>query len=99
MKFYIPRQLDKELRKEKSLIDHSVIIASIISPLATIPQAVTIWQGDVEGVSIVMWIIFLLCSVVTVSYTILHRLRSLYLAQAAWVLMEVIILFGLYVNS
>jgi hypothetical protein len=60
MKLHIPRELDKELKKEKSLIDRLAILAGISGPLATIPQAINVWNGEVAGVSVVMWVLLFL---------------------------------------
>ena len=99
MKLHIPRELDKELQKEKSLIDHLALIAGIVGPLATIPQAINVWNGEVAGVSLLMWILFTIGTVILIIYSILYRLKSLFIAEVIWLIMEIVILVGLYVNS
>lgn len=99
MKLHIPRQLDKELQKEKSLIDHLALIAGIVGPLATIPQAITVWSGNIEGVSTLTWVLFLGVSLVLFVYSLLYKLKSLLIAETVWIVMEIIILVGIFWNS
>jgi uncharacterized protein with PQ loop repeat len=98
MKLHIPRELDKELKKEKSLIDNLAILAGISGPLATIPQAISVWTTGGEGVSVFMWVLFLAGSIILFIYSILYRLKSLFIAEAIWILMEIIILLGIFIN-
>lgn len=99
MQFHIPRQLDKELQKEKSLIDRLAILAGVIGPIATIPQAISVWSGATEGVSFIMWALFFLGSIILFFYSILYRLKSMLITQAAWLLMEIVVITGLLVKS
>lgn len=99
MKLHIPRELDKELKKEKSLIDFLALSAGIVGPLATIPQAINVWNGETAGVSVVMWVLFLVGTIILIVYSILYRLKSLFIAELLWLIMEIVILLGLFVNS
>ncbi len=99
MKLHIPRELDKELQKEKSLIDHLALIAGIVGPLATIPQAINVWNGETAGVSILMWVLFLIGTLVLIVYSVAYRLKSLFVAELLWLIMELVILLGLFVQT
>lgn len=99
MQFHIPRNLDKELQKEKSLIDRLAILAGIVGPLATIPQAIGVWSGAADGVSFVMWILFLFGSIILFTYSILYRLKSMLITQIAWLTMEIVVITGLLVKN
>jgi uncharacterized protein with PQ loop repeat len=99
MKLHIPRELDSELKKEKSLIDNLAILAGISGPLATIPQAINVWSGEIAGVSMLMWIIFLLGTLILIFYSILYRLKSLFIAEVIWLFMEILIIVGILVNQ
>jgi uncharacterized protein with PQ loop repeat len=99
MKLHIPRELDIQLKKEKSIIDFLAIIAGIVGPLATIPQAINVWSGQTDGVSLLMWILFTLVSIIFLIYSILYRLKSLFIAEIIWIIMEVIILTGIVIKG
>jgi uncharacterized protein with PQ loop repeat len=99
MKLHIPRELDKELQKEKSLIDKLAILAGISGPLATIPQAINVWNGETAGVSVLMWVLFLVGTIILIAYSVLYRLKSLFIAEVIWLIMEIVILVGIFLNT
>jgi hypothetical protein len=98
MKLHIPRELDKELKKEKSLIDNLALLAGVAGPLATIPQAISVWTIGSEGVSVLTWVLFLAVSNIFLVYSVLYRLKSLFISSVIWIIMETIILLGIYLG-
>jgi hypothetical protein len=99
MKLHIPRDLNKQLYKEKSLIDHVAMTVCVVGPLASIPQAINIWTGNADGVSVITWSMFLIISTTMLIYALLYKLKALIISEILWILVAIIILIGIFIKT
>ncbi len=79
-------------------VDRLVLVVAVLYPLSTIPQILDIWVGrNVQGVSLLTWLLFLVLQSILLAYGIVHKDRKLTLMWALWVLMYVLVVAGLVV--
>jgi uncharacterized protein with PQ loop repeat len=81
--------------KKNSFIEKAAYFVALAGPLSSIPQMWEIWMDrDAAGVSFVTWTLFMLTSLVWLSYAIVQKDRPLIISNALWVVVEAIIMVG-----
>ena len=87
-------------KEHKYIIDKVVMFTGLIGPIASIPQAITIYSAqDAEGVSIITWGLFIVTNAALLIYAIVHKLPALILSNICWVIIEVIVVAGILMYS
>lgn len=86
-------------KKKASVFDRLIIVVSIIYPLSSLPQLIGVYSGSTEGVSILSWLIFLLCASLFFAYGIRHRVTPMIIANALWIMVDSTIVIGLLLNA
>lgn len=86
-------QLDKTaykfLKKEQTAIDRMMLLVGSLTPLATIPQIITIYSAQsVANVSLITWVLYDLSAVLFLAYAILHKLPPLIISSTLWILVD-----------
>ena len=81
--------------KKKKFIEKAAYVVALAGPLSSIPQMWEIWMDrNAAGVSFVTWTLFLVTSLVWLSYAIVQRDRPLIVSNSLWVVVEAIIMVG-----
>ena len=71
------------------------MVASIIHPLTTIPQVVTIYQTqNASGVSLITWLGFMVIGGIFLAYGIVHKLTPFIVNQVIWFILDLLIVVG-----
>lgn len=86
-------------KKKASAFDRLIIVVSIIYPLSSLPQLIGVYSGNTEGVSILSWLIFLVCASLFFTYGIRHRVTPMIVANALWIIVDSTIVIGLLVRA
>lgn len=77
-----------------------MMIASIIQPLAAVPQVIKIWtEQSAVGVSLWTWLGFSAVGVVFLFYGIMHRLKPFIINQIIWFVLDALIVLGIVLYS
>jgi len=94
-------EFQKHIQKKKKItvFDTVVIIASFLYPLSSIPQAIQIFHGSTDGVSIYSWISFAVFAAIFLTYGLKHRIVPMIITNSLWVVMDSIVIVGLLLNS
>ncbi len=90
--------LFKYLRKKqnKTKVDHLMSAAAVIFPLTAVPQVIQLYSSrQATGVSLSMWVGFLVFGIVFLCYGIAHRLKPYILMQILWITVDVAMLVGI----
>jgi hypothetical protein len=85
----------KSLSKQDAMFDRAVLFISVIYPLTAIPQLVGILKGNIDGVSVVSWAGFLMCSGVFFIYGLRHRVWPMILSNMLWVVVDGLVVAGI----
>lgn len=82
-------------KRQKAFIDKYIYLAVIIGPLMTLPQVYDIWIKGSREVSIISWVSYLFVAVIWLFYGIKHREKPIILVQLIWIVLDLMIIFGL----
>ena len=78
------------------IIGYLMYAVAVITPLSNLPQITQLYQTKVTtGLSITTWTMYLLFGLVPLTYALLHRIRPLIISNILWVVVEVIMLYGI----
>jgi len=94
-------EFQKHIQKKKKItfLDTLVIVASFLYPLSSIPQAIQIFHGSTDGVSIYSWISFAVFASIFLTYGLKHRITPMIITNSLWLVMDSIVIVGLLLNS
>lgn len=85
----------KRTKKSKSTIDWLIYAAVILGPLMTIPQLSLIWIDGKKDSSLISWSSYLLIAFLWLAYGIKHKEKPIIAVQAAWIVLDALIVIGL----
>jgi uncharacterized protein with PQ loop repeat len=78
-------RLHAHKRKQRDVPPTLMWIAAISSPLATLPQIISIYQThNVHGVSLTTWLLFALTPLVWLTYGLIHKDKFIIVNNALW---------------
>lgn len=92
--------LHKHLSKKKEItfLDRLAMAASFISPATGVPQAIDVYHGRVQGVSLPSWIGFMIFSVLFTLYGLIHKVKPMVIANLLWLLVEGTVVAGIIIH-
>jgi len=94
---YISIQPHEKATKKKPLnyFDILVLVVSVMYPLSAIPQAISVFQGNTEGVALLSWIFFLMCAALFLVYGIKRKVLPMIISNSIWIIMDLLVVIGL----
>jgi len=94
-------EFQKHIQKKKKItvFDTVVIIASFLYPLSSIPQAIQIFHGSTEGVSLYSWVSFAIFASIFLTYGLKHRITPMIITNSLWIIMDTIVIVGYLLNN
>lgn len=88
-------QKTKSPPKRSPAFDRLVLFVSILYPLSAIPQLIDIFHGSSEGVSIISWAGFLVCSGLFLVYGLRHQVWPMIISNMLWVVVDGLVVIGI----
>ena len=80
-------------------LDKVLAAMSIVTILATVPQALNVWIGpDASGVSLVSWVAYFMAACLWFVHGVRRHDRSIYLACIGWMCLDAAIVIGVLVR-
>lgn len=86
-------------KKKLSAFDKSAIVASFLYPMSGIPQMIDVVNGNVEGVSLLSWVGFLVFSTWFFIYGVVHRITPMIITDFLWIIVDSTIVISLLVHQ
>lgn len=83
------------LKKKMTPLDQIVLLVSVGYPLSALPQAVQVFQGNAEGVSIISWLSFLICASLFLAYGLKNKVFPMIISNTLWIAMDGLVVVGL----
>ena len=80
-------------------LDTIVMVVSVLYPLSALPQVVTVFSGYTEGVSILSWIVFMLCAGLFLLYGVKRRVMPMIISNSIWLVMDGLVIAGIFIHS
>jgi uncharacterized protein with PQ loop repeat len=89
MRLQLDKTAYKFLKKEQTAIDRMMMLVGSLTPMATIPQIITIYSAQsAANVSLLTWVLYCLSAVLFLSYAVLHRLPPLIISSVLWIIVD-----------
>lgn len=85
-------------KKNRALLDKVVSSASYIYPLSGLPQLLLVFGGEIEGVSVVSWVMFASFSALFLAYGIVHKVKPMIVVNLLWLVMDILIVLGTLIH-
>jgi len=83
-------------KRDTSFIYRLTLVAAVMQPLMTLPQAIQIYTTqDATGVSLWTWLGFLFFGSIFLLYGITYRLKPIIVAQSLWFAMQLSVVVGI----
>ncbi|MGK2896172.1 MAG: hypothetical protein ACSLEY_01020 [Candidatus Saccharimonadales bacterium] len=82
-----------------TLFDKLVFGVSLLYPLSALPQVFDIFYSNSEGVSILSWTIFMLCSALFLAYGLKHKVPPMIVSNSLWVVVDGLVITGLLLKT
>jgi uncharacterized protein with PQ loop repeat len=86
-------------KKQKNVLDRIVGVAAFLYPMTALPQIILVFRGEVDGVSIVSWVGFLIFSSLFLIYGLVHRIKPMIVTNVLWVSVDSLIIFGVVAHQ
>lgn len=85
-------------RKDRKLVDKTMMFVSVVAPLLALPQVWEIYsQKMAENVSLFTWASFALFAIIYLLYGIVHRLKPLIITNILWLAVEAAVIAGIII--
>lgn len=85
-------------RKQRTLLDHVAAAGAFVYPLTGLPQLLLVFRGEINGVSVMSWLGFLLFSLLFFAYGVVHRIKPIMITNLLWIVIDAMIVTGLIVR-
>lgn len=82
-------------RKKLTFFDSLVVCVSVAYPLSALPQAIQVFQGSTEGVSVLSWCSFLACAFLFLVYGIKHKVLPMIISNSLWIITDSLVVAGI----
>ncbi len=86
-------------KRQVTLIDKIAIIVAFIYPASGLPQAVEVFQGNIEGVSVLTWASFIAFSVFFLVYGLVHKITPMVITNILWIVVDGSVVVGVLMNG
>ncbi len=84
--------------KDTSLLYRLTLVAAVMQPLMTIPQAIQLYTThDAAGLSLLTWLGYSIIGLVFFAYGIKYHLLPIVLAQSFWFVLQMSIVVGVLI--
>lgn len=88
--------MKKRQSNELGFLYRLTLVAAVVQPLMTLPQAVQIYTTqDAKGVSLFTWLGFLIFGAIFLAYGIKYRLKPIVVAQSLWFVLQLSVVIGI----
>jgi uncharacterized protein with PQ loop repeat len=72
---------------------------SLVTMAMTVPQALSVWRGHAQGVSILSWATYLVSAFLWLAYGLRKRDRTIYIPCLGWIALDAAIVFGILIRG
>ncbi len=79
-------------------LDRIVLVISVLYPLSAVPQIIDVFAGRAQGVSIISWSIFLICTAFFLTYGIRRKVLPMIVSNSLWVVMDTLVIVGISIQ-
>ena len=81
------------------MFDRIVLVVSVLYPLSALPQALAVFSGRSEGVSLLSWGFFLVSASLFLTYGIRRKVLPMIISNSIWLVMDIMVVTGLLIGG
>ena len=96
---YIHVKRPKLFKKKLTPFDAVVMCVSVAYPLSALPQAISVFQGHAEGVSLISWLSFLACATLFLVYGLKNKVYPMIVSNTLWIAMDSLVVIGIVAQT
>lgn len=96
---YIHLKRPKLFKKKLTPFDAVVMCVSVAYPLSALPQAIAVFQGHAEGVSLISWLSFLACATLFLIYGLKNKVYPMIISNTLWIAMDGLVVVGILTQT
>ena len=88
----------KDVDRDKSILYRLTLIAAVMQPLMTLPQAVQLYMThDAHSLALATWLGYTIFGLVFLAYSIKYRLVPIIVQQSLWFVLQASVVVGIVV--
>ena len=80
-------------------LDRAVLVVSVLYPFSALPQIIAVFSGRTDGVSILSWMVFLVCTTLFFVYGVRRRVLPMMISNSIWIVMDSLVIAGILING
>lgn len=80
-------------------LDKIVLFVSVLYPFSALPQAIAVFSGKTEGVSVLSWMVFLLCATLFLVYGVRRHVPPMIVSNSIWIVMDALVIIGVLTSG
>ena len=84
---------------EKTVLETILRTLSVATLLMTVPQVLSVWFGEAQGVSVLSWSSYLVSACLWFIYGVRKQDKTIYIACIGWILLDAAIVVGVLVRT
>lgn len=89
------KPLTKKNTHPFTTLDRMVLIVSVLYPFSALPQVIAVFSGKIEGVSVLSWMVFLVCTSLFLIYGIRRSVLPMIVSNSIWIVMDTLVIVGI----
>lgn len=93
---YIHFKRPRFFKKKLSTFEAVVLCVSVAYPLSALPQAIAVFQGNADGVSLISWLSFLGCAMLFFIYGVKNKVFPMIISNFLWIAMDALVVIGIF---
>jgi uncharacterized protein with PQ loop repeat len=95
-RFWIIKMKNALAKINDKQLDAVVLVLGFLEPIFALPQVIHIFHTKTAaGLSLITWLLYLLSSFIMIIWGIKRGLKPIYIPQAVWIVLEIIIIYGI----
>lgn len=86
-------------KRQISWLDKTAIVAAFAYPLSGLPQVVEVFKGNIDGVSVLSWLGFMVFGLFFLVYGMVHKIKPMIITNASWLVVDGLVVSGVVIHG
>lgn len=75
------------------------MVVSVVYPFSALPQVFAVFSGKTEGVAVLSWIFFLVCTILFFIYGVRRKVPPMIVSNSIWMVMDALVVIGIFAGG
>lgn len=86
-------------KKRINVFDKLIIVAAFAYPLSGLAQAIEVFSGNADGVSLFSWVGFIFFSILFLVYGLIHKITPMIITNSLWLAVDGLVVVGVLMHG